>query len=208
MEKINTMLEEFRQQVLKGLRLIWEKVNVPEHRTPSLDFYLPSGGQFQFTVGGPQYDQPRRKEGTPSTHAGFCVPIRDGAVYCEAAPPDPRFPPTATSQGKLDWENRKIVFALSDKDIGEILSFARRGQKELRLVHRLDKSSTTKTLSIKQQDSQEPQWRMELSEVVEENGKKNVKSKVGVYLKPADMQRLITFLESAFPFIFGMHKLQ
>lgn len=207
MEEIKRILEEFSSQALKGLRMIWTKVNTPEYRTPSLDFYLPTGGQFQFTVGAPQYDDPRRKDGAPSTHPGFCVPVRDGAVYCEAAPPDPNFPPTKTSQGRLDWANRKIVFALGDKDIGEILAFARMGKDEVRLVHKPESSPVTKTFSIKkgvEDPKWGPQWRMELTEV--EDGTKEPKSKVSVYMKAADMQRLLTFLECSFPFIFGMNK--
>lgn len=200
-ETIKKVLEDFRDQALKGLRMIWGKVNTPEHRTPSLDFYLPSGGQFQFTVGGPQYDEPRRKDGMPATHPGFCVPIRDGAVYCEAAPPDPN------NKDRLDWANKKIVFALGDKDIGEILAFARMGRDEVRLVHKPETSPVTKTFSIKkgiEDPKWGPQWRMELIEV--EEGKKEPKSKVSVYMKAADMQRLLTFLECSFPFIFGMNK--
>jgi len=203
MEEIKKILEDFRDQALKGLRMIWAKVNVPEYRTPSLDFYLPSGGQFQFTVGGPQYDEPRKKDGTPATHPGFCVPTRDGAVYCEAAPPDPN------NKDRLDWANKKIVFALGDKDIGEILAFARTGKEEVRLVHAPEGSSVTKTLSIKK-GADDPkwgaQWRMDLTEVFEKDGKKETRSKVNVYMKAADMQRLLTFLECSFPYIFGMNK--
>ena len=188
--------------LFRSLRMIWTKVNTPEYRTPSLDFYLPSGGQFQFTVGGPQYDEPRKRDGFPASHPGFCVPVRDGAVYCEAAPPDPN------NKDRLDWANKKIVFALGDKDIGEILAFARMGKDEVRLVHKPETSPVTKTFSIKkgvEDPKWGPQWRMELVEV--EEGKKEPRSKVSVYMKAADMQRLLTFLECSFPFIFGMNKI-
>jgi hypothetical protein len=67
-----------------------------------------------------------REEGSPF--------LKEGCVMLEMALA--KGEPDVRGNRSYDWENRKIIFKLSSKDIGDILAYMKTGAKgELKLVH-------------------------------------------------------------------------
>lgn len=182
-------------EIKNALRAIAELVSKPQYRTPTMDFYLPSGGQIQLSVAGPRY---RGVERDDPTDPGMAWPEKLGAVFVEAAPPDKE------KDGFLDWRNKKITFAMSDKDIGQVIAYFRGEDERLSVVHAPENDrSQSKTLSVRRgMFKEKPQWEMRL---VEKRGTDEIAVKV--FLTTADVTRLCLFLESALPYIFGFNKL-
>jgi hypothetical protein len=107
-------VEEKVDALIRGVTKVLDKMDAPRQkvvRRPSpTNFYSPKGGQLQFAVGSPRWGAPEDKDGVQVSYIE-----KEGAVFIEAAPPNAQDP------GKLDWKNKKIVFALSDKDIATIV---------------------------------------------------------------------------------------
>lgn len=195
------MTEDQYNTLVRGLTKIVKKLEEPSDpyhahqlRPPTVDFYMPKGGQLQFSVAPPRY---RSLEISQGETYGVRWTDKAGAVFIEAAAPNPN------REGRLDWKN-KIIFALSDKDIGQILWGWETKSDMIRITHAPgdDAKSNNKTFSIKRDEyNGKPQWTLALQE------KKNGESKsVSVYVSGPDMMRLRTLLVSAFPFILGSHK--
>jgi hypothetical protein len=191
-------LGSYTSTILDALRKIYARIDEGfsdfsvSRRSVSADFFLPTGGQFQFSVSSPTWREPEQIK--PGNRVSF--PQRSGAVFVEAAPPIP-------NSDKLDWAERKIIFALNDTDVSQILDWLSfTGTDKLRIVHApkdLNPSENSKTLVFEQKNDV-------LLELVErKNGA--VKSKVFTYLKTHDLTRLSLFLRSAFPVMMGINKI-
>lgn len=183
-------------RVINGLALVLSEVQTPQYRGPSMNFYQQSGGQLQFSAAGPRY---RDAEKSGPSDPGVAWSSKMGAVFVEAAPPHP------TDEGKLDWNNQKIVFAMSDKDIGEIVWGLKTNKEEIRLVHAPDDDArnNNKTFRLKKEKEYrgEPQWSMSLTE--RKNGQD---TRVSIFIKGPDVIRLQLLLESSLPVIMGNNK--
>ena len=188
-------MTEKLDRIINGIALVLNKLSQPQYRGPSMNFYQQSGGQFQFSAAGPRYRDPE-SNGSGDSVAWSSKP---GAVFVEAAPPDP------ANKDRLDWTNSKIVFAMSDKDIGEIIWALKTGAPEARLVHAPDENAreNNKTFRLKKEQEfrGQPQWSMGLTE--KKNG---TEKRVSIFIKGPDVIRLQLLLESSLPIIMGSNK--
>ena len=163
------------------------------YRPASANFFSKTGGQFQFVVGSPTWKNPEDSNGKSISWV-----YKQGAVFVEAAPPDPNNP------GRLDWKNKKIVLALSDKDIGEILYGIRVNKPSnsgelVKIFHSNDDRTVVKTFKILQ--GRDETWALSLHAKAP-----GVDTKVHVYIKGPDLMRLTTLLQSALPVVLGWDK--
>jgi hypothetical protein len=166
---------------------------------------MPSTGQFQLTASAPKYVYDWSN--WSSARPGVAQVERDGAIFIEAAPPVEN---NDKANPRLDWKGKKIIFALSDKDIGELLwgIALMQGQSEsaVKITHAPedDSKNNNKTFSIRKSTHEKygTQWQLLLSEV--RNGQEH--SKVSVFIKGPDLMRFKLFLEAAYPYILGFHK--
>lgn len=189
------MSEQKLDRILKGLEALYKQTLPAKYRTPSLDFYMPKTGQLQFSCGGPTWREPTLNNGVLDY-----VCERPGAVFVDGAPPDPNNP------GRLDWANQKIVFAMSDKDIGEVL-YAMNHGKDVRLIHAPNENDKTKTKTFSIQKGEGGTFKIALSDsVTPRNGSVKTPVNVSAYIKGGDMMRLVKYLETVLPFIMGCHK--
>lgn len=183
------------EKILKGLVKIYERVQPISYKTSTINFFQPKGGQLQFSVAGPTYKDPEKSfDGKPA----FCWPQKMGAVFIEGAPPIP-------NSERLDWANKKIVFALGDKDIGEIIWGLTIKQPEIKLIHSMDETNrkNSKTFRINREADWNgtPQWSLSLEE--SKDGERN---KVSMFIKGPDLMRLKLLLEHSIPYIIGAHR--
>lgn len=192
------------QRLTNGLTMLIRN-ETATFRSATMDFFSKSGGQLQFSVASPRY---REAQSSQQGDPGIRWPQRNGAVFIEGAPP------LGDGSDNLDWANKKIVFALSDKDIGEILfrmALAQSSPKDFPLAIKLlhapeDKDSrlNNKTFMLKRESDYkgEPQWSIGIYEKAE--GKPD--NKVSIFLKGPDYMRLKALLEAALPYTMGLHK--
>lgn len=199
------MSESVLNDIVNKLGWLAKGLFRPTHRTGRLDFYMPKTGQLQFSVSGPKhfYDWNKWSFQNP----GVANVEREGAVFLEGAPP-------LEGTEKLDWANKKIIFAIGDKDIGELLwglqSMQGKAEGIVKITHAPedDAKNNNKTFTIKKsiykspRDGDVPQWQLILSEI--KDGQE--KSKVSAFIKGPDMMRLKLFLETSLPYILGFHK--
>lgn len=183
-------------KLINGLAKVFYLVEPIDYKTNSINFYQPSGGQLQFSVSGPSYKPAERFfKDKPKVR----WPQKMGAVFVEGAPPI-----QGSNPPKLDWTNKKIVFAIGDKDIGQIL-WAFANKSDIRIVHAPDDNakSNNKTLAIKRAKdwNGQPQWSLSLTE--KKNGETN---SVSMFIKGPDMMRLKNLLEQSLPYIIGAHR--
>ena len=194
---MSTNDESKLDKAIRGIGLILGEVKTPEHRGPTMNFYQAKGGQLQFSVAPPKY---RPTERSRPEDSGIAWASKMGAVFIEAAPPIPNSDPP-----RLDWANSKMVFAMSDKDIGEILWGFSVKSPEIRLIHAPDEKQreNCKTFRLKREKDYNgsPQWSISLTE--KKNGKE---TRVSLFIKGPDVMRLKTLLEGALPYIMGAHK--
>lgn len=191
--------EEKLDALIRGVTKVLEKVDLSKNkivRRPSpTNFYSPKGGQLQFAVGSPRWGAPEDKDGVQVSYID-----KEGAVFIEGAPPNPEDP------GKLDWKNRKIVFALSDKDIAVIVDALEtnvldRGGNLVNLTHTTgpENAPIVKYFKIKpgtaNQDGR-PTFLMELAD-------QSSKNKVSVFVGRADITRLKLVLSNSISKILG-----
>jgi len=164
-----------------------------QFRPASANFFSKTGGQFQFAVGSPTWKPPETTDGRKISWVQ-----KNGAVFVEAAPPDPSNP------GKLDWKNNKVVLALSDKDIGDILYAIRLNKPTpdgelVKIFHSNDDKTIVKTFRIAK--GTKDTYRLALS-----LKRPSKSTNVAVYVSGADIMRLVTLLESALPMVLGWDK--
>lgn len=184
-------------QILNRVAAALGDLREPQYRGPSMNFYQQSGGQLQFSTAGPKYRSPEK---TDANDPGIAWSSKAGAVFIEAAPPDPN------NKERLDWANSKIVFAMSDKDIGEIIWGLKTNAADIRLVHApegADAKNNNKTFRLKREAdwNGQPQWSMSLIE------KRNAdQKKVSIFVRGPDIIRLQLLLETSLPIIMGVHK--
>ena len=190
------MSEEKIDRVLKGLAKVYRGIQSPEYRGPTMNFYQPSGGQLQFSCAPPRYKAPEK---SGPDDAGVAWSSKMGAIFIEAAPPN------ENKDGKLDWKNKKMVFAMSDKDIGEVLWGLACKSGDIRIVHAPEDDAKNNNKTFRLQKGKEfkgqPQWVLSLTE--KKNG---VDTKVSVFIKGPDLMRLKTLLEQGLPYIMGCHR--
>jgi hypothetical protein len=160
------------------------------YRPATADFFSKTGGQFQFSVKAPNWRE-------PESHGDIQVSWVDksGAVFIEAASPDPSNP------GRLNWKNGKIILALSDKDISQILFGVRTKQgseKLVQILHTNADRSVTKTFAIR--TGREGTWQLSLNQ----SGPNKIS--VNVYINGPDLLRLTSLLEDALPKVLGWDK--
>jgi len=190
--------EDLLNRAIKGIAKVLDAVQEPQYRGPTIDFYQPKGGQLQFSVAPPRY---RETEKSNVSDPGVKWASKMGAVFVEAAPPDPENP------GRLAWGTKKIVFAMSDKDIGQILWALELKKTEVSLNHYPDENNKQNGKTFKISKGQpnrqgEPTWNLSLLE--KRDGEQN---RVSVFVGGPDMMRLKTLLEHSLPFIMGCHKI-
>lgn len=190
-------LENKVDALIRGVKLVLDKVGTKQvfRRPASTNFFSPKGGQLQFAVGSPRWSPPEEKDGVLVSYVA-----KEGAVFIEAAPPDEK------NEGKLDWKNRKIVFALSDKDIAAIVDgiITRAQDKNGNLVNLThttgpDGSEVVKYFKIKVGNPRPdgtPTFLMELADV-------STKTKVSVFVGFQELTRLRLLLESAIGTVLG-----
>ena len=194
MTEILKKIEQSVERLIRGMGLVLEAVRAPDYRPAAISFYGEKGGQLQFCVGGPRW---RATEYRNDTDSGVRWADKVGAVFVEAAPPDPNNP------GKLDWTNKKIVFALSDKDIGSILYAVRKGQ-EARILHANDDKTDTKRFQIG--TANEFRGRQTFPVSLQHHKADGSESRVSVFLDGGDLMRLTILLEQAMPYILGANR--
>ncbi len=193
-------VETLLKRLVNGVTQVLKEVRRPQHRGPTVDFYQPKGGQLQFSVAPPRYRDAEINANYPND-AGIRWASKMGAVFIEAAPPDPN------SDGRLDWSNKKIVFALSDKDIGALLWGLACKDDRISVIHAPDEDNrqNSKTFAIsKGKDNprtKQPTWNLSLTE--KKDGNEN---RVSVFVGGPDIMRLKVLLEQSLPFILGAHK--
>ena len=184
--------------LIRGVKLVLDKLGDRRQvfrRPSSTNFFAPKGGQLQFAVGRPRWSTPEEKDGVLVSYV-----VKEGAVFIEAAPPDEK------NEGKLDWKNRKIVFALSDKDIaavvdGIVTRTQDRGGNLVNLTHTTgpEGAEVVKYFKIKagnpRQDGS-PTFLMELADA-------STKTKVSVFVGNPELTRLRLLLESAIGTVLG-----
>jgi hypothetical protein len=189
------MEQEQFDTLVRGISAVLDNVRTPQFRPPSVNFFMPNRGQLQFTIAAPRYREVERKN---PKDAGVRWADKMGAVFVEAAPALP-------NSDKLDWDNKKMIFAMSDKDIGQVLWGFAAKKEDIRLVHAPDENAkqNNKTFRIRKGDDfrGEPQWILSLTE--KKNGESN---EVSVFIKGPDMMRLKSLLEGAIPYILGAHR--
>ena len=160
------------------------------YRPATADFFSKTGGQFQFSVKSPSWRDP---EDHGTSQVSWVN--KSGAVFIEAAAPDPSNP------GRLNWKNGKIILALSDKDISQILYGVRtkQGSEELvKILHTNADRTVTKTFSIK--SGREGTWQLSLMQTGQ------TRMSVNVYINGPDLLRLTSLLEDALPKVLGWDK--
>jgi len=170
-------------------------------RPATADFFSKSGGQFQFSVGAPQWRE-------PEAHGQGEVSWVDksGAVFVEAAAPDPNNP------GRLNWKEGKVVLALSDKDIGQILYGIRTRQSAedgelVKIVHSNADRSVVKTFLIKKGQPGTYLLAISQNKTSESSGMDLTnRINVSVYISGPDLLRLTSLLEAALPVVLGWDK--
>lgn len=196
-EKINA-IDEKVSALIRGVKKVLDRIdsiessNQGSRRPASTDFYSPKGGQLQFAVGSPRWRSTTDDQGVTVTRIE-----KEGAVFVEGAPPDP------ANEGKLDWKNKKIVFALSDKDIGPIV--AALGKETVvdstglmvSLVHTVGEVTKSFKIRVGTNDrAGNPTYLLELAD-------NSTKNKVSIFVSTADVVRLRLLLESAIPQVLG-----
>ena len=159
------------------------------YRPATADFYSKTGGQFQFSVKRPDW-RPPESHGDSQV----CWVDKAGAVFIEAAAPDPKNP------GRLNWGEGKIILALSDKDIGQILYGIRSNQSSdsdelVKILHTNRDRTVTKTFSIKK--GRTGTWQLSLMQ----SGSSRIA--VNVFINAPDLLRLSHLLEAALPKVLG-----
>lgn len=191
--------DEKLDALIRGLTRVLERLDQGKekvvHRPSSTNFYSPKGGQLQFAVGSPRWGAPEDKDGIPVSYIQ-----KEGAVFIEAAPPNPEDP------GKLDWRNRKIVFALSDKDIASIVDALETGVLDksgnlVNLTHTTgpDNAPIVKYFKIKPGTAGPDGKPTFLLEVADQS----TKNRVSVFVGRADITRLKLLLTSSIGKILG-----
>ena len=170
-----------------------------KYRPATADFFSKSGGQFQFSVGGPNWREPEVHGADQTSWVE-----KSGAVFVEAASPDPDNP------GRLNWKNGKIVLALSDKDIGQILYGIRANQSKdelVKILHTNADKSVIKTFLVKK--GQPGTYLLSLSQNKTHNSSGvdlANRINVSVYISAPDLLRLTSLLEAALPTVLGWDK--
>ena len=164
-----------------------------QYRPASANFFSKTGGQFQFAVGSPTWKPPESTDGK-----SIAWVKKNGAVFVEAAPPDPSNP------GKLDWRNNKVVLALSDKDIGDLLYAIKKNKPDndgvlAKIFHSNEDRSIVKTFRIAKGNGDT----YKLSLTLKSPSKS---TSVNVYVTASDIMRLVTLLQSALPMVLGWDK--
>lgn len=190
--------EEKIDALIRGVTRVLQAVEPAKskivRRPASTNFYSKSGGQLQFAVGSPRWGAPEDKDGLQVSYID-----KEGAVFIEAAPPNPEDP------GKLDWKNRKIVFALSDKDIAAIVDALESGEVDNRgdlvnLTHTTgpENAPIVKYFKIKPGApfNGKPTWLLEVSD-------QSARNKVSVFVGRADITRLRLVLAGAINKVLG-----
>jgi len=191
-------IEEKVDALIRGVGKVLNAVsnsNSVSYRPASTNFYSPKGGQLQFAVGVPTWKEPELKNGQLISYVE-----KEGAVFIEAAPPDPN------TEGKLDWKGKKIVFALGDKDIAAIVNALTTGRVDkngnlVNITHTTgsEDSPIVKYFKIrpgKDSPTGEPTYGMEVADM-------STKNKVSVFVGAVDLTRLRLLLASAMPRILG-----
>jgi hypothetical protein len=169
---------------------------------------MPASGQIQMTAAAPRYNYDWKSWSL--TRPGLAQIERDGAIFVEAAPPVEN---NDKNNPRLDWANKKIIFAMSDKDIGELLwgLALMQGKDEgfVKIAHAPEDNpkDNNKSFSIRKSIYNSPkgpipQWQLSLSEV--KDGQE--RSKVSVFIKGPDLMRFKLYLETSLPYILGLHK--
>jgi hypothetical protein len=191
--------EEKLDALIRGVTKVLEKVDQGKskiiRRPASTNFYSPRGGQLQFAVGSPRWGAPEDKDGLLVSYID-----KEGAVFIEAAPPNPEDP------GKLDWKNKKIVFALSDKDIAVIVDALETGALDkggnlVNLTHTTgpENAPIVKYFKIKPgtpAPDGRPTFLMEVAD-------QSAKNKVSVFVGRADITRLKLVLAGSINKVLG-----
>lgn len=195
------MAEDKIDRILNGVIAIFEKLNkMPPPLPPAsqtvnkrpnpTSFYSLKGGQIQVCVGSPIWETSKAKASVETVK-------KEGAVFLEAAPP------SATNPGKLDWENKKIVFAMSDIDIAATVSGLRLRNPNVKdkpivsLVHVTEKDGD-KSFRISFGNVNQKGAQTYFMELIDSN-----KNKVSINVLDADLLRLELYLVSALPKILG-----
>lgn len=185
-------IEERLDYLLKGLRYIAGQLDGLEtkvsRRPSSTNFYSPKGGQIQFAVGSPRWSTPEESgDGRLISRV-----IKDGALFIEAAPPDP------AREGFLDWANRKIIFALSEKDIGACYHAITKREPDRNgcLVNLTHKTGEDVVKYFKIKPGQSGTFLLELADAT-------TKTRVSVFINEQDMARLELVMLSSFSHVLG-----
>ena len=161
---------------------------MPQFRTCSMNFFGEKGGQLQFTCAPPRYRAPEND---------IIWPDKSGAVFIEGAPPDPNNP------GFLDWKNGKIVFALADKDIGDLLA-AIANQADGKVIHTTNDDKDVKTFRISAPKPFNGKNTYNLSLQMKSNG---AERSISLFINEGDLIRLRVYLAASLPYILGLHNL-
>jgi hypothetical protein len=191
-------VEEKVDALIRGVTRVLQAVENTKpkivRRPASTNFYSKSGGQLQFAVGSPRWGAPEDKDGLQVSYID-----KEGAVFIEAAPPNPKDP------GKLDWKDKKIVFALSDKDIATIVDALESGEVDNRgdlvnLTHTTgpENAPIVKYFKIRPGApfNGKPTWLLEVSD-------QSAKNKVSVFVGRADITRLRLVLANSINKVLG-----
>lgn len=182
-------IDEKVDALIRGLKTLLDRTNPVNRRPASSNFFSPKGGQLQFAVGSPRWSAPEERDGVLVSHVA-----KEGAVFIEGAPPDP------TTEGRLDWKNKKIVFALSDKDIAAIIDGIEtlavdRGGNLVNLTHTTgpENAEIVKYFKIKPGTADRngnPTYLMELADTA-------TKNRVSVFVGRPELTRLRLLLTGA-----------
>lgn len=183
--------DEKIDRLMNGVAKVIKLLEKPAYRPASTNFYSPTMGQLQFAVGSPTWKAPEDKNGQKVSYVA-----KEGAVFIEAAPPD------KTREGKLDWENKKIVFALSDKDVATIVYALERNKVDkngnlVNITH--TNGDVVKYFKIRPGQPNKDgdmTYGLEVQDM-------STKNKVGAYVLGPDLMRLKILLEHAMTKILG-----
>jgi hypothetical protein len=122
-----------------------------------------------------------------------------GAVFVEGAPPDPERP------GKLDWTKGKVVFALADKDIGQIIA-AIRNREAVKVIHTTGDGANemVKTFEVGAPTEFKGRNTYNIGLRQKQNGEEK---RISLFINEGDIVRLQLTLQAALPYILGFQNL-